>query len=166
MRSMNEEPVQKYTGPQSLALIGWVALCFSAAGTGVLVSTGGWYAELVKPSWSPPSWVFGPVWTLLYAMMAAAALLVWRDGGWAARWRTLGLFVLQLLLNALWTPLFFGWHSPGAAFLEIIVLWMVLAATVVAFWKVRKFAGLLLVPYLVWVTFAAALNYAIWQLNP
>lgn len=99
-------------------------------------------------------------------MMAAAALLVWRDGGWAARWRTLGLFVLQLLLNALWTPLFFGWHSPAAAFLEITVLWMVLAATVVAFWKVRKFAGLLLVPYLVWVTFAAALNYAIWQLNP
>ena len=163
---MSDGPVHRITGPHTLALVGWVALCFSAAGTGILVSTGGWYAALQKPSWSPPAWIFGPVWTVLYAMMAAAALTVWREGGWAERWRTLALFVLQLLLNALWTPLFFGWHRPGLAFLEILLLWLVLAATVHSFWLVKKKAALLLVPYFLWVTFAAALNFSIWQLNP
>jgi len=151
---------------QVLSLAGWLALCFAASGTAVFVSTGGWYADLHKPSWNPPAWVFAPAWTLLYVMMAVAAWLVWREGGWKVQRRALGLFVLQWLLNALWTPLFFGMHHPGLAFAEIILLWWVLAATLVSFWRVRKATGILLMPYLAWVSFAAMLNFTIWRLNP
>jgi tryptophan-rich sensory protein len=151
---------------QVLALVGWLALCFAAAGTAIFVSTSGWYAELHKPLWNPPAWVFAPAWTLLYVLMAVAAWLVWREGGWKVQRRTLGLFVLQWLLNALWTPLFFGMHRPGLAFAEIILLWWVLAATLASFWRVRKVAGILLMPYLAWVSFAAMLNFTIWRLNP
>ena len=152
-------------GRSIIALIGWLVLCFAAAGTAVFVSTDGWYAALNKPSWNPPAWLFGPAWTLLYITMAVAAWLVWREGGWKAQGRTLGLFLLQWLLNALWTPLFFGLHRPGLAFAEIILLWLAIAATLVSFWRVRKVAGILLVPYLAWVSFAAALNFTIWRLN-
>lgn len=148
-----------------MALAGWLAVCFAAAITGVCVSTTGWYAGLHKPSWNPPAWVFGPVWMLLYALMAIAAWLVWREGGWKLRRLPLGLFLFQWLLNALWTPLFFGWHRPGLACAEIILLWLVLAATLGAFWRVRKIAGVLLLPYLAWVGFAAALNFSLWRLN-
>lgn len=147
------------------ALAGWIALTYGAAATGVFVSTGGWYAGLVKPAWNPPGWLFGPVWTLLYAMMAVAAWLVWREGGWKTRKRELGLYLLQWALNALWTPLFFGMHRPGLAFVEIIVLGLTLLATMMAFWRVRRAAALLLAPYALWVAFAAALNFAIWRLN-
>lgn len=152
-------------GAQALALTGWPALCFAAAATGVFVSTGDWYAALHKPSWNPPPWVFGPAWTFLYITMAVAAWLVWREGGWKAQRRALGLFIVQWFLNALWTPLFFGAHLPGVAFGEIVLLWLAIAATLVAFWRVKKAAGLLLVPYLAWVSFAAALNFTIWRLN-
>ncbi len=148
-----------------LALAGWLALCFSAAGSAVLVSIDGWYAALSKPSWNPPAWVFGPAWTLLYGMMAVAAWLVWREGGWKVQGRSLGLFLLQWLLNALWTPIFFGMHRPGLAFAEIVMLWLVLAATLWSFWRVKKAAGVLLMPYLAWVSFAAVLNFTIWRLN-
>lgn len=151
---------------QALALVAWLALCFAASGTAVFVSTGGWYADLHKPLWNPPAWVFAPAWTLLYVMMAVAAWLVWRECGWKAHRWALGLFVLQWLLNALWTPLFFGMHRPGLAFAEIIVLWCVLAATLVSFWRVRRAAGVLLMPYLAWVSFAATLNLTIWRMNP
>lgn len=150
----------------AMGLAGWAALCFSAAATGVLVSTGDWYAGLAKPSWNPPGWVFGPVWTVLYAMMAVAAWWVWRQGGWRAQRGALGMFLLQWVFNALWTPLFFGLHRPGLALMDLLALWVALAFTVARFWKVRAGAGLLLVPYLAWVTFAAALNLAIWRLNP
>lgn len=126
---------------------------------------GDWYAALHKPSWNPPPWVFGPAWTFLYITMAVAAWLVWREGGWKAQRRALGLFIVQWFLNALWTPLFFGAHLPGVAFGEIVLLWLAIAATLVAFWRVKKAAGLLLVPYLAWVSFAAALNFSIWRLN-
>ena len=126
---------------------------------------GDWYAALHKPSWNPPPWVFGPAWTFLYITMAVAAWLVWREGGWKAQRRALGLFIVQWFLNALWTPLFFGAHRPGVAFGEIVLLWLAIAATLVAFWLVKKAAGLLLVPYLAWVSFAAALNFTIWRLN-
>lgn len=152
-------------GRSIIALIGWLVLCFAAAGTAVFVSTDSWYAALHKPSWNPPAWLFGPAWTLLYITMAVAAWLVWREGGWKAQGRTLGLFLLQWLLNALWTPLFFGLHRPGLAFAEIILLWLAIAATLVSFWRVRQVAGVLLVPYLAWVSFAAALNFTIWRLN-
>jgi len=148
-----------------LALIGWLVLTFLASATGVFVSTGGWYAGLVKPSWNPPGWAFGPVWTLLYTMMAVAAWLVWREGGWKAQRRALGLYSAQWALNALWTPIFFGLHQPGWAFVEILVLDLALAATVIAFWHVKRSAGLLLAPYGLWVTFATALNFTIWRLN-
>lgn len=98
-------------------------------------------------------------------MMAVAAWLVWREGGWKEQGPALRLFLAQWLLNALWTPLFFGMHRAGLAFAEIVVLWLVLAATVVSFWRVRKPAGILLLPYLAWVTFAAALNFNIWRMN-
>lgn len=151
---------------QTLALTGWLALCFAAAGSAVFVSTDGWYAALIKPAWNPPSWLFGPVWSLLYVMMAAAAWLVWREGGWKTQRRALGFFLAQWLLNALWTPLFFGLHQPGFAFAEILALWLLLAMTVTLFWRVKKVAGALLLPYLVWVAFAAVLNFSIWRLNP
>ena len=152
-------------GRQALALIGWLALCFAATGTAAFVSIDGWYAALQKPSWNPPAWVFGPAWTVLYISMAVAAWLVWREGGWKAQGRALGLFLVQWVLNALWTPLFFGLHWPGLAFAEIVILWLAIAATLAAFWRINKVAGALLVPYLAWVTFAAALNFAIWRLN-
>ena len=163
MNTLN--PSSRPAGRQTLALIGWLALCFAASGTAVFVSIGGWYSSLNKPSWNPPPWIFGPVWSLLYIMMAVAAWLVWREGGWKRHGRTLGLFFLQWLLNALWTPIFFGMHRSGLAFAEIIMLWIVLAATLRLFWQVSKLAGVLLVPYLAWVSFAAALNFAIWRLN-
>lgn len=153
------------TRNQTLALIGWLALCFAASGSAVFVTIGGWYASLLKPSWNPPAWIFGPAWTLLYTMMAVAAWLIWREGGWKKQRRALRFFLAQLLLNALWTPLFFGLHHPALAFAEIVVLWLVLATTLRLFWLVKKAAGLLLVPYLAWTTFAAALNFAIWRLN-
>ena len=154
------------TGRQTIALVGWLALCFVAAGSAVFVSTDGWYATLHKPSWNPPAWVFGPAWSLLYVLMAAAAWFVWREGGWETQRKALGLFLVQWLLNALWTPLFFGMHRPGLALAEIIVLWLAIAATLASFWRVSKIAGVLLAPYLAWVSFAAVLNAAIWRLNP
>ncbi len=150
---------------QAIALIGWLALCFAAASTAVFVSIDGWYVTLNKPPWNPPAWVFGPVWSLLYTLMAVAAWMVWRKGGWKAQGKTLGLFLLQWFLNAAWTPLFFGLHHLGLAFTEIILLWLAIAATLILFWRVSKVAGVLLIPYLAWVTVAAVLNFTIWRLN-
>ncbi|MFM2196772.1 MAG: hypothetical protein RLZZ505_204 [Verrucomicrobiota bacterium] len=127
---------------------------------------GDWYASLDKPSWNPPGWIFGPVWSALYAMMAVAAWLVWKQGGFAIRRKALGLFLAQLLLNALWTPLFFGMHLPGVAFAEILLLWLAIAATLIVFRSVNRTASWLLVPYLAWVSFAAVLNGTLWRMNP
>jgi benzodiazapine receptor len=148
-----------------LALVGWLALCFGAASLGAIFMPGEWYAALKKPSWNPPSWIFAPVWTALYTMMAVAAWLVWKCGGFAAQRRPLALFLTQLVLNATWTPLFFGLHRPGIAFVEIVLLWLAIAATVAAFRPVRRVAAWLLAPYLVWVSFATMLNLALWRLN-
>ncbi len=154
------------TRSQIPALAGWLTLCFAASFGAIFVSTGDWYAALQKPAWNPPPWVFAPAWTLLYILMGVAAWLVWREGGWKAHGLALKMFLLQWLLNALWTPLFFGLHRTAAALIEIAALWLVLAATTILFWRVKRSAGLLLVPYLAWVGFAASLNYAIWRLNP
>jgi translocator protein len=161
----SHEQTPRSRARQAMALVGWLALTFGAATTGAFVSTGGWYASLVKPSWNPPGWLFGPVWTLLYALMAVAAWLAWQRGGWKAQRRALGLYLLQWALNALWTPLFFGLHRPGLAFGEIVVLLLAVLATLIAFWRVRLSAGLLLVPYALWVAFATTLNFTIWRLN-
>lgn len=146
-------------------LIGWLLLCFAAASLGALFMPGEWYAALNKPAWNPPGWIFGPVWTALYAMMAVAAWMVWQGGGFAAQRRPLGLFLAQLALNALWTPLFFGLHQTGLAFAEIILLWLAILATMLAFRPVSRAATWLLVPYLAWVSFAAVLNGTLWRLN-
>jgi tryptophan-rich sensory protein len=120
------------------------------------------YASLARPPWAPPSWLFGPVWTALYAGMAAAAWLVWRRVGID---RTLVPFAVQLVLNAVWTPLFFGAGAYGWALVDIVALWLAIAVTVVVFWRVSRPAALLLVPYWVWVTYAGALNASILALN-
>lgn len=149
-----------------IGLAVWLAICYGAALIGSQFTANGWYRALDKPSWTPPPWVFGPVWTVLYGMMAVAAWLVWKDRGLAGARTALLLFVVQLALNVAWSWLFFGLHRPGLALIDVVALWAAILATLVAFWKVRWLAGALLLPYLAWVTFAAALNHRIWQLNP
>jgi len=150
---------------QAAGLFCWMAICFVAPALGIFAMPGEWYASLRKPSWNPPGWIFGPVWTALYAMMAVAAWLVWRRGGFAAQRRALTMFLVQLALNAAWTPLFFGLHWPGVAFAEIVLLWLAIGATLFAFRPVSRVAAWLLVPYLAWVSFAAVLNFELWRLN-
>src|SRR5690606_36483937 len=113
------------------------------------------YGRLALPDWAPPASVFGPAWTLLYVLMALAAWMVWRRAGWSGARGALSLYLVQLLLNALWSWLFFAWRLGGAAFVEVLVMWLAIAATLLAFWRVRPLAGALLLPYLGWVTFAA-----------
>ena len=149
-----------------LALAGWVLLCFTAAAMGGLFMPGEWYGTLNKPTWNPPGWVFGPVWSALYTMMAVAAWLVWRQGGWGRQRKPLLIFLAQLALNALWTPLFFGLHWMGVALAEIILLWLAIAWTLAEFWNVQRTAAWLIAPYLAWVSFAAVLNGTLWRLNP
>lgn len=153
------------TSRQAFALLGWLVVCFAPTLAVVWVAPDDWFAALNKPEWNPPSWLFGPVWTILYAMMAVSAWLVWREGGWLKQGWPLALFLMQLALNAIWTPLFFGMHSPALAFVDIVLLWLLIAATLWSFWPVSRLASLLLIPYLVWVSFAAVLNFIIWRMN-
>jgi len=153
-----------------LALLGFVVLCFAAAGFGALFTTpqtapGGWYSQIQKPSWTPPSWLFGPVWTALYLMMAVAGWWVWRQGGWGAQRGALGLFLVQLVLNAAWSWLFFGLRSPSWGLIGIALLWIAILLTLLAFFRVSPLAGWLMVPYFLWVSYASALNFTIWRLN-
>lgn len=153
---------------QVFGLAAFVLICFAAAGLGGLVTTPRiptWYADLAKPAWTPPDWIFGPVWTTLYLMMAFSAWLVWRQAGLAGARLRLALFGIQLVLNSLWSVLFFGLQSPGAAAVEIILLWAAILATLLAFWRRSSLAAALLVPYLAWVSFAVVLNVAIWWMN-
>jgi len=151
-----------------LALALWIALCGAAGAIGAIASAnaGDFYIRLDRPSWAPPSNVFGPVWTLLYVSMGVSAWLVWRERGWSRARGALGLFVLQLAVNAAWSWFFFAWHRGGLAMLDIVILAALLVATLVAFARIRMLAAWLLVPYLAWVCFAAALNYSVWQRNP
>jgi translocator protein len=149
-----------------LALAFWLGLCFTAAWIGSRFSPGEWYLRLSQPALTPPSWVFGPVWTLLYLMMGTAAWLLWQRPGLAKAAWPLGLFVLQLGLNTLWSYLFFGLKNPGLALVEIIALWLAILATFIAFWQHHRPAGLLFLPYLLWVSFAVYLNLQFWRLNP
>jgi benzodiazapine receptor len=161
-------PVPSRSAPrQALALLAFLTVCLSAGGIGsfaTIYQIPTWYASLQKPSWTPPSWLFGPVWTTLYTMMGVASWLVWRTSP-SPLSRPLLYFWLQLALNTLWSFLFFAWESPGLAFAEIILLWLAIAATIVAFRKLSPAASLLLLPYLGWVSFASLLNFAIWRLN-
>jgi tryptophan-rich sensory protein len=149
-------------------LAGWLVFSFTAAAVGAVasVSAAVFYQQLVRPEWAPPAWIFGPVWSVLYLLMGVAAWVVWRERGFRESSAALDLFIGQLTANALWSWLFFAWHKGAWACVEILVLWILILGTVVAFWRVRALAGALLLPYLAWVTFAAALCLATWRLNP
>ena len=151
-----------------IVLLGLVVLCVGSGFIGSLFtasSVDSWYQDIEKPGFTPPSWVFGPVWSALYVIMAVAAWLVWREREHASVAPALTLFFVQLALNFAWSLLFFGMESPLAGLIDIAALWLALAATIVAFWRVRPLAGMLLLPYFAWVSFAAALNFEIWRLN-
>lgn len=148
-----------------LVLAGFLVVTFAVAGLSGAATSGAvrdWFPSIAKPAWNPPDWVFGPVWTILYAMMAVAAWLVWRKAGWSG---ALAWFAAQLALNAIWSPLFFGLHRIDLALVDIVLLWAAIAGTTVAFWKVTAVAGWLFVPYLTWVSFASVLNFTLWRLN-
>jgi len=153
------------SGFQIIALIAWLSLCFATAWIGSRFAPGEWYLQLRKPSWTPPGYLFGPVWTFLYILMGVAAWLVWKRVGFADARLALSLFIAQLVLNCLWSWIIFGMHRPGAAFGEIVLLWGMILGTLITFWQKDVVAGVLLVPYLAWVSFAAILNFSIWQLN-
>lgn len=153
---------------QGIALVFFMAVCLGAGALGAAVTTpeiNGWYRTIVKPAWNPPDSLFGPVWTALYLMMATAAWLIWRPSGLRAAAGPLGLFGAQLLLNSAWSWIFFGLHQPGWAVVEIVALWLAVAATTAIFFRTSRIAGWLLVPYLAWVSFACVLNFTIWRLN-
>lgn len=151
-----------------IGLVGWVLATLAAGAVGALSTRNAreFYGGLVKPAWAPPGWLFGPVWTVLYLLMAVAAWLVWRRAGWSGARTALWLFLAQLVLNALWSWIFFSWHRGALAFAEILVLLVLIAATMHGFARVHRLPALLLVPYLLWVAFASALTYAIWRGNP
>lgn len=153
---------------QIIGLLAWLAVTFVAAAIGSVASinAGSFYTQLARPDWAPPAELFGPVWTTLYALMGIAAWLVWRAGGFLAARTALTLFLVQLAVNAFWSWLFFGWHLGAMAFVDIVVLLALIVATLISFWRIRPLAGALLIPYLLWVSFACALNYSVWQLNP
>jgi translocator protein len=149
-------------------LIRWLALVLVVAVIGGMVtgsSVTDWYPRLVQPAFAPPNAVFGPVWTALYVMMAFAAWRIWRVHGFRGAPWALGLFLVQMGLNLLWSILFFGFHQIGLALVEIVVLWLAILMTTVLFWRLDRIAGALLLPYLAWVGFAAVLNHAFWVLN-
>jgi tryptophan-rich sensory protein len=151
-----------------LGLAGWLFLVGIAAALGALASVDAatFYRSLDLPSWAPPAALFGPVWTALYVAMAVAAWLVWSARGWPGAWFALSVFCAQLVANALWSWLFFAWRAGAPSVADIAVLWVMVVVTLIAFFRVRRVAGLLMVPYLAWVTFAAFLNIAVWQRNP
>ncbi len=174
-----------------LALAGFLALCHLVGAAGGLLtalSVGGWYASLEKPAWTPPGWVFAPVWTALYTLMAVAAWLVWlkaraatldrRRLGQAGRptvplsavtgvshQLALAFFGLGLTLSLAWSGLFFGLRNPGAAMWDLVALWLMAVAATHAFWRISRPAGWLMLPYLLWISFAGALNYTLWGMN-
>ncbi len=153
-----------------IQIAGAIILCESAGILGSVFTASqiqSWYLTvLIRPSFSPPNWLFGPVWTILYALMGIALYLVWqkkRNQEWRA---ALTLFFVQLFLNAIWTPIFFGLHELGIAFGVIIAMWCSIVMTIILFYRQKKLAGYLLIPYLLWVSFASVLNGTIWYLNP
>lgn len=147
-----------------------IAVCEAAGIIGSIFTTpaiqSGWYAGIAKPALNPPAWVFGPIWTTLYALMGISAFLIWQKGLDRRDVKiALGIFIGQLALNALWSIIFFGLQSPGGALIEIAFLWLAIFAAVIAFAKISRLAAWLLAPYILWVSFAVYLNYAIWALQ-
>ncbi len=164
MNRSNTLPVAQ----QVAGLLGWLALAFATAAIGAVasVNAGSFYAELDRPPWAPPGWLFGPVWSTLYTLMGIAAWLVWRQRGLGDGRSALLLFIAQLAANALWSWLFFAWRLGAMAFAEVVLLWCLILATVIAFKRISALAAGLLLPYLAWVSFASVLTFSIWQRNP
>lgn len=158
----------KSTRTQVLGLVAWLAFTFVAAAVGAVASVdaASFYSQLAKPAWAPPAGVFGPVWSLLYLLMGVAAWLVWRERPSQRVDGALGLYIVQLAANALWSWLFFAWHQGALAFADVLLLWALIAGTATAFWRIHRLAGVLLLPYLAWVSFASALTWSVWQRNP
>ena len=165
---MAEIQTQRPRSTQAVGLVISLVICFAAGGIGGLATTqglDGWYDTLNKPTWNPPNWIFAPVWTTLYGLMGIAVWLVWRSGGWKEVRPAITLFTIQLVLNSVWSVLFFGLQNPGAALVEIVVLWLAIVATTRVFFRRSAVAGALMTPYLLWVSFASFLNFMIWSLN-
>lgn len=153
---------------EAVGLVLWLMLTLAVASMGsrfTIPQIDGWYAALRKPSWTPPNWLFGPVWLALYLAMAVSAWLVWRERGFSGAPLPLLAFAVQLALNAAWSVLFFGLQNPGAALVDIVLLWLAIVFTAVLFWPINAWAAALMIPYLLWVGFAAALNFQIWRMN-
>jgi benzodiazapine receptor len=148
-----------------LGLAAWLGVTFVAAAVGAHFQPGTWYAGLRKPAWTPPAAVFAPVWTLLYMLMAVAAWRVWQAAGFGAARVALTLYLIQLVVNAAWSWLFFGRHRIGSALIDVVLLWLLIAGTLLLFRARDDVAGWLLVPYLLWVGYAGALNLALFRLN-
>ena len=158
--------IPRPSAPQSVGLIGWLLAAFAAGAVGAVASVdaASFYARLDKPSWAPPASVFGPVWAALYALMGIAGWLVWRSP--RPKRMALVLFGAQLAANALWSWLFFGWRSGFAAAVEVLILLALIAATAATFWHSSRLAAALLLPYLLWVSFASVLTWTVWHRNP
>ncbi len=151
-------------------LLSSILLCSMAGFLGSIFTTpqiNSWYTTLIKPDWNPPNSWFGPVWTLLFILMGVALYYIWEElsSKRKAAKAAMFIFYIQLVANILWSALFFGLNNPGLGFIWIIILWLLILVTIVKFWQVKKIAALILLPYLFWVSFAAYLNYTIWQLN-
>ncbi len=158
--------IQKYSSLASLlGLLFWLVITFAVATFGSQFRPGDWYQALAKPALTPPNWIFPVVWTLLYALMALSAWLIWRRGGFKVNRLALSLYGLQLIFNGLWSWLFFGQHQIGLALVDIVILLTLIILTAVRFWKTYRPAGILLAPYILWVSFATYLNYMLWVLN-
>ncbi len=149
----------------AFVLLGFLAACVAAAASGSIFRPGDWYEGLAKPTWRPPNWLFGPVWAVLYGMIAISGWLVWREAGLQGAAVPLAIYAIQLVLNGLWSFVFFGLRRPDVALAEMMLLWAAIAATIAAFHPIHAGAAWLLVPYLCWVSFAMVLNLSIWRLN-
>jgi tryptophan-rich sensory protein len=161
-------PIRFSTSSQVMGLFAWLLVVFAAAAVGgyASASAGEFYSALARPAWAPPGWLFGPVWSVLYALMGVAAWLVWRSRGFEDARSALIVFIVQLAANALWTWLFFVWRQGALAFAEILLLLALIFATMVLFWRIHRLAAALLIPYALWVAFASALTLSTWRLNP
>lgn len=146
-------------------LAGFLIACFAAAASGAVFRPGPWYKALRKPVWTPPDWLFAPAWTVLFLLIAVAGWMVWRTHGFGGAALALAVYFVHLALNAAWSAIFFGLRRPDLAFVEVVLLWLSILATIVLFLPLERAAAMMLLPYLAWVSFAAALNLAIWRLN-
>ncbi|MBX2854317.1 MAG: tryptophan-rich sensory protein [Rhodobacteraceae bacterium] len=154
------------TMASEFALLGFIFVCFLAAMGGALFRPGAWYETLERPSWRPPNWLFGPAWAVLYAMIAVSGWLVWREVGLTGGALAFAVYAAQLILNFFWSAVFFGLRRIGWALVEMAALWLAILANILVFWPISPAAGAMLIPYLLWVSFAFTLNLAIWRLNP